>query len=223
MSKIIDLYLDRLLHTAELPEPRATELRAELSDHLHTSYEAALASGEKPEDAAFKAIQKMGEPKAVGNKISRPWQWIDIRTEGTARGFIAIGPKAIGVIACGNISCGVFSVGVISTGLIAFGALSFGIFTWAAIAAGLVSIGGMAIGMVATGGVAVGWLAEGLATVAPATSPEFLQSLLTFPRWMMQHMGVIAPIYSFGVAILAARGATLRKRKQASLDHWIFG
>ena len=176
MSQIIDLYLDRVLTHAELEEPRATEVREELSDHLHSHREKVLASGKKPEDASIQAIAKMGDPKKVGQSISRPWRWVDIRTHGTAKGFIAIGPKAIGVFAFGNACCGIIAIGVLPVGIISIGALGLGLFTWAAIAAGGVALGGLAIGAVASGGVAIGILAEGLATIGASSAPAWMHS-----------------------------------------------
>ena len=233
MSKIIDLYLDRVLTHAELAEPRATEVREELADHLHSHREKALTSGEKPEDASIQAIAKMGDPKKVGQGISRPWRWVDIRTHGTAKGFIAIGPKAIGVFAFGNACCGIIAIGVLPVGIISIGAIGLGLFTWAAIAAGGVALGGLAIGAVASGGVAIGILSEGLATIGASSAPAWMHSLIAAPRWMMAHMGISRPdreqklsrIFDFGTAITAGIRLSKRRhdREQNSQIAWTVG
>jgi hypothetical protein len=90
---------------------------------------------------------------------------LDVRTEGTARGIVAIGPRAVGVIAFGNVAAGLFAFGNVAVGMLAFGAVALagsvavGGLSLAplGIAAGLAAVGRVACGIIAGGGLAIGW------------------------------------------------------------------
>ena len=84
----------------------------------------------------------------------------------TARGWIAIGPKAIGGIAIGGFAGGIFAMGGFSIsvvgasgfslGLLAFGGLAAGGFAFGGLSAGYAAVGGLAVGQYACGGAALG-------------------------------------------------------------------
>lgn len=82
-----------------------------------------------------------------------------MRTHGTARGFIAIGPKAIGV----------FAFGGFALGLVAFGGFALG----------LVALDGFACGIIATGATVIGlWVPEAAKAISyfsSETVPHYLQ------------------------------------------------
>lgn len=75
----------------------------------------------------------------------------------TAKGWVAIGDRAIGVIAIGGFPVGVISIGGMACGVFAIGGLSLGIFAFGGLAAGGFAIGGLAIGYTAIGGGAIAW------------------------------------------------------------------
>lgn len=168
MSQALEKYLDRIMIYANRSEADAAKIRMELKDHLLKKIEELEAQGIKPQDAIFQAIETHGNPRNIGYGLRPRFPWIDIRTKGTARGFIAVGPKAVGVIAFGGIACGVVSYGGLAAGLWSFGALTIGLITamgylafspagWAygAIALGLMgTIGLMGGGSLSVG---VGW------------------------------------------------------------------
>ncbi len=79
----------------------------------------------------------------------------------TARGWIAMGERAIGLFAFGGIAMGGFTFGGISLGLASFGGIAAGGFAWGGVAIGGLAWGGIAIGYVAMGGVAAGVYAIG--------------------------------------------------------------
>jgi hypothetical protein len=149
MSQALGKYLDRIISYANCNEAAATKIRAELKDHLLKKIEELEAQGIKHEDAISEAIKAGGNPKDVGYGLRPRFPWIDIRTKGTARGFIAIGPKAIGVIAFGGIACGVVSHGGLAIGLWSIGALTIGLIT--AIGYLAISPAGWAYGAAAMG------------------------------------------------------------------------
>jgi hypothetical protein len=228
MNRLIDLYLDRVLRVAELPDEQAAEVRDELK-----------AAGLSDEEAAFKAIRLMGHPTVVGNRLTRPFRWIDIRSHGTARGVIAIGPRAVGVFAFGGLAVGVVAIGGISLGVVSMAGLGVGLLVWAGVALGLTATGGLAVGAVAAGGLAVGLIAAGGVAVGlkvaaggqafshftPGSEPPWLTNLewlLKVPEFIMTNMPVILPAYLLVIA--AGVGAQLwhTHKLNKEFDDWVF-
>jgi hypothetical protein len=70
----------------------------------------------------------------------------------TAKGFIAIGRKAVGVIAIGQAAAGVIAIGQAATGIVALGQVAVGAF---------IGIGQLAVGTFALGQAALGVFAFG--------------------------------------------------------------
>lgn len=171
---------------------REDQIRAELRDHLELKIGELEERGLAREDAVFKALESHGHPRVVGYGLRR-WRWFDVRSHGTARGFIAIGPRAVGVFAFGGATLGIFSCGGLSAGLFSLGGLALSLLVaWGGFAAslglaygggalGLIAIGGMTCGVVAYGGSAVGLLAmgEGIKYTLYTTenAPEALRNL----------------------------------------------
>jgi hypothetical protein len=164
MSRALQKYLDHVILFANRKEEDAKKIRAELE-----------------------AIEDHGTARTVGYSLRRGFALLDVRTQGTARGFIAIGPRAIGIIAFGNVAVGLFAFGNITLGAIAFGALaiagllSFGGISLAPLGAGLglAAVGQTAFGMIACGGLAVGlWTPWAIDRVS-LVNVQFLQQFLT--------------------------------------------
>ncbi len=101
-------------------------IRQELEDHLLQKVEDLAEDGLPREEAILKALRQHGPPRAIGYRLRSPFPWIDIRTQGTARGVIAIGPRAEGIFAFGGIAVGVFAFGVLAIGVFSFGGVSVG-------------------------------------------------------------------------------------------------
>jgi hypothetical protein len=164
MYRAIDEYLDRVMVFANRKPDEAAAVRAELRDHLMEKVAALQAAGESPDDAVFGAVKEMGNPRTVGYGLRPRFPFLDIRTKGTARGFIAMGPRAVGVFAFGGMAVGVFSLGGLSVGLFSVGGLALGaLFAWAGLALSPLGLayGGIAVGLVAAGGLAVGVVSAG--------------------------------------------------------------
>jgi len=164
MSRALQKYLDHIMIYANRNEKEAAQIRKELEDHLFKKIADLQAEGLSREDAVFGAIEDHGHPKTVGYGL-RKHQWVDIRTRGTARGFIAIGPKAVGTIAIGGFALGLFSCGIVGVGVISFSVVSIALlwsfgaaFAFAAcgFAQGTAAIGLMATGLWSFGVIAVG-------------------------------------------------------------------
>src|SRR4051812_39539996 len=121
MQGVIDRYLNRVLAIADLRDAkRETQVRAEMHDHLELKAEALQAEGYEQAEALIKAVEDHGNPVLIGYRM-RPWRLVDVRLRGTARGVIAIGPRAYGVFACGGVAMGIFAFGGIALGAISFG------------------------------------------------------------------------------------------------------
>ncbi|MHC4620124.1 MAG: hypothetical protein ACYTEQ_20445, partial [Planctomycetota bacterium] len=164
MSRALKKYLDQVMAYANRKRQDAIKIRTELEDHLLQKVAELETQGLPREDAVFQAIEDHGSARTVGYGLRKGFALLDVRTEGTARGFVAIGPRAVGVIAFGGVAVGLFAFGGFAIGAIAFG--------WLAVAAliscggvslapmgtalGLAALGRTAIGMVAGGGLAVG-------------------------------------------------------------------
>ncbi len=156
MSRALEKYLDRVMIYANRNEKDAAQIRAEQEDHLLKKIADLEESGLSREDAIFEAIEAHGHPRTVGYGLRKRFSWVDVRTHGTARGFIAIGPKAIGIIAIGGVAVGVFSYGGVSFGFMSFGLLSLGLIT--SIGAFSLSPLGLAFGAIALGIITFGLL-----------------------------------------------------------------
>lgn len=79
-----------------------------------------------------------------------------------ARGFFALGDKAVGVVAFGGQARGIFACGGMAVGVVAIGGMSVGIISWGGMALALLyALGGLSVGTLASGGAAIGWQALG--------------------------------------------------------------
>lgn len=164
MSRALQKYLDHVMIYANRKPDDATKIRLELEDHLRQKIAELEAQGLSSEDAVSRAIKAHGAVRTVGYGLRKGFALLDVRTEGTARGAVAIGPRAVGIIAFGNVALGLFAFGHISLGFIAFGAVALagsvavGGISLAPLGAalGLAAVGRVACGIIAAGGLAVG-------------------------------------------------------------------
>jgi hypothetical protein len=159
MSRALQQYLDHVMIYAYRKPDEAAKIRLELEDHLRQKITELEAQGLPGEDAVARATRDHGTPRTVGYGLRKGFPLLDVRTEGTARGVIAVGPKAVGVLAFGNVAVGLFAFGHISLGIIAFGAVALA----GSVAVGGVSLAplGAALGLAAAGRVACGIIAAG--------------------------------------------------------------
>ncbi len=144
MSRALQKYLDHVMIYANRKEEDAAKIRLELEDHLRQKITELEAQGVPSEDAVARAIKAHGTVRTVGYGLRKGFPLLDVRTEGTARGIVAIGSRAVGVIAFGNVAVGLFAFGNVAMGVLAFGAVAL---------AGLLAVGGLSL---APSGVAVG-------------------------------------------------------------------
>nr|MBC8216871.1 hypothetical protein [Planctomycetota bacterium] len=191
MSRALQKYLDHVMIYANRKEEDTAKIRLELEDHLRQKITELEAQGLPSEDAVSRAIKAHGTVRTVGYGLRKGFGVLDVRTEGTARGFVAIGPRAVGVIAFGNVALGLFAFGNISLGLVAFGALalagsvSVGGASLAplGVAVGLAAVGRVACGVIAAGGVAVGlsvpWAIDHISFLEGDNGLQFLQHFRT--------------------------------------------
>lgn len=229
MSQAVETYLDHVMVYANDPQ-REVELRAELNDHLEQKIAELEEQGIAREDAIFQALEAHGHPRVVGYRL-RGWRWLDVRSQGTARGFIAVGPRAVGVFAFGGASCGVFSIGGFSTGLISMGGFALSLLVawggfvvslglaYGGCALGLLAIGGAACGIVAWGGTAAGLLANGgvmQSVYTTDTAPPWIVSLAEMiPTQSNEYATLNMIVIVLFVMILAAvMTAQLRERRR---------
>ncbi len=199
MSRALQKYLDQVILYANRKKAEAAKIRVELEDHLDQKIADLQASGMPREDAIFQAIEDHGTARTVGYRLRKGFALLDVRTEGTARGFVAIGPRAVGIIAFGNVAVGLFAFGNIALGALAFGALtiggllSLGIISLAPFGAavGLAAVGRAAFGMIACGGLALGlqvpWAIDGVNLLSGDNGLQFLHHFQT-------HEGIVALI-----------------------------
>ena len=159
MSRALQKYLDHVMIYANRKEEDAAKIRLELEDHLRQKIAELEAGGAASEDAVSQAIKAHGSPRTVGYGLRKGVALLDVRTEGTARGVVAIGPRAVGLFAFGNVAVGLFAFGNVAVGMVAFGAVAL---------AGLISVGGLSLaplgiaaGVAAAGRVACGVIAGG--------------------------------------------------------------
>jgi hypothetical protein len=190
MSRALQKYLDHVMLYASRKEEDAVKIRVELEDHLRQKITDLEAQGLTREDAVFQAIEDHGHPRTIGYGLRKGFALLDVRTQGTARGFIAIGPRAVGIIAFGNVALGLFAFGNFAFGALAFGALalaalvSFGGISLAPLgtALGLAAVGRFACGMIACGELAVGlwipWAIDRVSLLNVDNAVEFLQHFL---------------------------------------------
>jgi hypothetical protein len=199
MSRALQKYLDQVILYANRKEEESAKIRTELEDHLRQKTADLAAQGLPREDAVFQALEDHGHPRTIGYGLRKGFALLDVRTEGTARGFVAIGPKAVGIIAFGNVAVGLFAFGNLAIGALAFGALAIaGLLSLGGIslaplgaAVGLAAVGQGAFGMIACGGLAVGlrvpWAIDGVSLLSGENGLQFLQHFRT-------HEGTIALI-----------------------------
>lgn len=79
----------------------------------------------------------------------------------TARGWIAIGDRAVGLVALGNLAFGGIAVGAASFGAIAVGGGAVGGIAFGGLSLGFLAVAGCAFGWGAIGGMAAGWVSYG--------------------------------------------------------------
>jgi hypothetical protein len=192
MSRALQKYLDHVMIYANRKEEDAIKIRAELEDHLLQKIADLEAQGLPREDAIFQAIEDHGTARTVGYGLRKGFALLDVRTEGTARGFIAIGPRAVGIIAFGNVAVGLFAFGNFAFGALAFGALAIaGLLSLGGIslaplgaAVGLAAVGRTAFGMIACGGLAIGlrvpWAIDGVSFLSGENGLQFQQHFRTY-------------------------------------------
>ena len=242
MKTILDRYLDRVLVYANMPEAESAAVRQELTDHLLQKIDDLAADGMPREEAMLEALRQHGSPKVVGYGLRGPFPWVDIRSHGTARGVIAIGPRAVGVFAFGGVAVGVVACGGVAFGLISAGGLALGLlFVWAGLGIGAIASAGLAIGIVATGGLAIGAVALGgqaigawvppywghgnvISHYTDANVPPLLKSLEPVLQWCArfdQHaIPVFLPVYI--VFIIGFNYLVYREgRRVASEKNWL--
>ena len=199
MSRALQKYLDHVMLYANRKEEDAKKIRVELEDHLRQKTADLAAQGLPREDAVFQAIEDHGTARTIGYSLRKGFVLLDVRTQGTARGFVAIGPRAVGIIAFGNVAVGLIAFGNIALGAIAFGALAIaGLLSLGGIslaplgaAVGLAAVGRGAYGMIACGGLAIGlkvpWAIDGVSVLSGDNGLQFLQHFRT-------HEGTVALI-----------------------------
>ncbi|MHC4545138.1 MAG: hypothetical protein ACYTDW_11165 [Planctomycetota bacterium] len=192
MSRALQKYLDQVILYANRKEEDAKKIRVELEDHLRQKIADLAAQGLPREDAVFQAIEDHGHPRTIGYGLRKGFVLLDVRTEGTARGFVAIGPRAVGIIAFGNVAVGLFAFGNFALGALAFGALAIaGLLSIGGIslaplgaAVGLAAVGQGAYGMIACGGLAIGlqvpWAIDGVSFLSGDNGLQFLQHFRTY-------------------------------------------
>ncbi|KPK45101.1 MAG: hypothetical protein AMJ65_00880 [Phycisphaerae bacterium SG8_4] len=194
MSRALQKYLDHVMIYANRKPDEATKIRLELEDHLRQKITELEAQGLPNEDAVARAIKDHGSVRTVGYGLRKGFALLDVRTEGTARGVVAVGPRAVGVLAFGNVAMGLFAFGHISLGLIAFGAVALagsvavGGVSLAPLGAalGLAAVGRVACGIIAAGGLAVGlsipWAIDRVSFLSGDNGLQFLQHFRTLVR-----------------------------------------
>ncbi len=191
MTSILDRYLDRVLVYANRPQSETDAIRQELRDHLLQKRDDLIKEGLSAEDAQLEALRQHGSPKIIGYKLRAPFPWIDIRSHGTARGVIAIGPRAVGIVAFGGVAVGLFACGGLPLGILSIGGLACGLFAMGGLAVGGMTLGGLTFGVVATGGLAIGaWVPDagkGISYYTVHTVPPLLHSM---SAWFKTNLGI---------------------------------
>jgi len=237
MSLIIERYLDKVLAYANRPADEATAIRNELRDHLLEKAEAFHKNGLSIEDTAVRATEEHGHPRIVGYRLRRRFPLIDVRSHGTARGWIAVGPRAVGVIALGGVAVGVFAFGGAAVGVFAMGGAAVALlaawagiglapFAYCGIALGGVAVGGIAIGVVAYGQAAAGlWVPSAGVSVsyyAQGSAPEIIHTLYPIIGWpggLAVLTAVLLAIGGIGFAVSYQLQRNEQARLQAAAPH----
>ena len=202
-NKPIADYLDRVMVYADCPDEEARDVRAELEDHLVTKATELEEGGQSEVDATFDAIRQTGPADIVGYGL-RKFRWLDVRTKGTAKGFIAVGPRAVGVIACGGAALGVVTFAGAGVGLISVSGIALSLlfaFGGVAIAPVGLAYGGLAIGLIAVGGLTAGILSFGGAAAGLYANGGITASFWTFeqaPVWMQYVTKFLGNKWLFG-------------------------
>jgi hypothetical protein len=241
MKNTLDRYLDRVLLYANKSDSESGAIRQELKDHLLQKVEDLVGKELPREEAILEALRQHGPPNVIGYRLRGPFPWIDIRSQGTARGVIAIGPRAIGIFAFGGWAMGVFAFGGFSLGLFSAGGFALGLlYAWggfgmggivsAGTAIGVVAAGGLAIGLVAVGNPGIGaWVpyswhhGESISHYTFANVPPFLRSLEPFLNgavWINRYCLIILPILMFALVVLSFIQIREGKRVAAE-DDWL--
>jgi hypothetical protein len=171
MSQAIEGYLDRVMAYAHLrDEAEAKRVRTELRDHLLEKADVLTSKGTPREDAVYQTVKAHGPASIVGYGLRPKFPLVDVRTVGTARGVLAVGPKAVGVFAFGGMAIGVFAFGGLSIGVVGFGGFVLTLLAgWGGVTVTLlgIALGGFAAGLVAIGGCSIGgWTPGGPASIA---------------------------------------------------------
>lgn len=194
MSRALQKYLDHVMIYANRKPDDAAKIRLELEDHLRQKITELEAQGLPSEDAVARAIKDHGSARTIGYGLRKGFALLDVRTEGTARGIVAIGPRAVGVIAFGHVAVGLFAFGTLSLGMLSFGTVALaGLVSVGGaslaplgIAAGLAAVGRVACGVIAGGGVAVGlsvpWAVDSISLLSGDNGFQYLQHSRTFVR-----------------------------------------
>lgn len=174
MSRALQKYLDQVMLYANRKEEDAVKIRVELEDHLRQKIADLQTQGLPREDAVFQAIEYHGTARTVGYSLRKGFALLDVRTQGTARGFIAIGPRAVGIIAFGVLAFGALAIASLaSCGGISLAPLGA--------ALGLAAVGRVAFGMLACGGLAVGlWVPWAIDRVSLLSGENGFQLLQHF-------------------------------------------
>ena len=219
MSQAIEAYLDKVMAYAHLREDgEAKRVRAELRDHLLEKADVLTKQGTPREDAVFQTLQAHGPASIVGYGLRPKFPLVDIRTVGTARGVVAIGPKAVGVFAFGGMAVGVFSFGGLSIGVFAIGGCVLALLGgWGGMAVAPVglALAGMAVGLIAVGGLSVGgWTPGGPASVSLIQNhlPAWLPFNAADPKSWVILTAILAVI--FVPCVLVSNLAMLRENKR---------
>jgi hypothetical protein len=66
----IEAYIDRIMSVADLAPRDALRVRGEISEHLYHSYRAALPFSDSEREAASRAMERFGDPAALGKMIA---------------------------------------------------------------------------------------------------------------------------------------------------------
>lgn len=219
MSQAIEAYLDKVMAYAHLPrEGEAKRVREELRDHLLEKADVLTKNGTPREDAVFQTLRAHGPASIVGYGLRPKFPLVDIRTVGTARGVVAIGPKAVGIFAFGGMAIGVFSFGGLSIGVVGMGGCVLALLGgWGGI--GFVPLGialaGCAIGLIAIGGFSLGgWTGGGPASISLIENhmPAWLAFDPVNPRSWILLTAILAVI--FVPCILISNLAMIRDNKR---------
>lgn len=238
-SHRLDIYLDQVMAYADLTAEEAQWKRAELTDHLLERVSELEAAGSTRDDAVFRAIHDHGPPRRVGYGLRTGTRWIDVRLYGTARGFIAIGPRAVGCVACGGVATGVIAFGGVTLGLLSCGFFSAAGFALGIISCGIISLGLNSLGAVAIGTNTLGIVTKGVNAIGlwaasgndqysyydADTVPAVLRSTGLLIDWNGHDMwfGLFLPTFLFVALLLyAAWRAVQESRRLKQSSPWLY-